>query len=101
MKQKLIVTGNAAEFDIKVNGLLADDWYYVPDTLKVNTTTNGERFVMLLIKDEEHDDVVTLIKQQMAGHKCQGQCHEGHNPPPFFQSPDEEPVTPDCNPGAK
>jgi hypothetical protein len=110
MKQKLIVASNAEGFRGEVNRLLAENWYYVPDTLKVNMSADGhlERFTMLLVQDEDHDELVAAIEQQMAldGCACQGEKlneipHGQFPPSPFYKSSDEEPTTPpDCNPGA-
>ena len=103
MKQKLIIADNAAAFRGEVNRLLAENWYYVPDTLKVNMSAAGtlERFTMLLVQDEEHDELVAAIKQQMAlgGCTCQGEMPHGQFPPsPFYKSSDEEPTaTPGCD----
>jgi hypothetical protein len=99
MKQQLIMARSAENFDIRVNQLLREDWYFVPGTFIANMSHDGhtERFTMLLIKDEDHDEIVATVKQQMALEGCNSQCgaHDGHMPPPFFQSPDEEPTTDD------
>jgi len=107
MKQQLIVTSSAAEFDIKVNGLLSEGWYYVPDTFKalMNAAGNQERYTMLLVQDEESDEIIAAIKQQMAmgsvgGCQCHGDTHHEAVPPPYYQCPNNEPKDPECNPGA-
>lgn len=97
MKQKLIVSQDANAFGAEVNELLADGWYYIPDTLKVTSGPHGERFVMMLIQDEEHDEIVAAVKQSMSqacGCGC-GDPHDGPKPPPFFQCPNEEPQSDD------
>jgi hypothetical protein len=107
MKQRLIVEQSATAFDLQVNKLLSENWYYVPDTFKALMSADGtqERYTILLVQDEESDELIAAIKQQMqeggfvGGCKCQGDAHHGHTPPPFFQSPDEEPQSPECNPG--
>ena len=107
MKQKLIIEGSAEAFDIEVNSLLAEEWYFVPGTFIVNMSADGktERFTMLLVQDEEHDELGATIKQQMAMGGCTfagealGGMNHGQFPPPFFTNPDEEPPTPtECNP---
>jgi len=103
MKQKLIVKDNAETFNTEVNNLLAKEWYYVPGTFIANMSADGktERFTMLLVQDEDHDDIVNAVKQQMAldGCTCQGEAHHGAFPPPFFKPFEEPPSTPECNPG--
>jgi hypothetical protein len=73
MKQRLIVEDNASEFRTTVNDLLGENWYYVPDTLKVSMSASGqtERFTILLVQDDAHDAVVAAIKQQIALEGCQ------------------------------
>ena len=110
MKQKLIIESSAEAFDIEVNSLLAEEWYFVPGTFIANMSADGktERFTMLLVQDEEHDEMVAYVKHQMAldggnagGCACQGHENHGPFPPPFFKPPgeeDEPPSPSDCNP---
>jgi hypothetical protein len=102
MKQTLLVEDCGTTFHRKMNELLKQGWYYIPDTMKVNMSADGrhERFVAMLVQDEESDAIVEAIKQQLAEAgggvcSCPSDAHNGPVPPPFFQSPDVEPHSDD------